>query len=387
MIIAENVVDVAPADGLVDDPDDEAGGGTITLTFSQPYKLYAIRGVIDFEAGEDPSLVEIDTVGGPTLTFPFPLLGDNSASTIIILDPEPATEVRFIFDSSGGLDEIEIDLACGDGVVDDGEECDDAGANNDTVPDACRTDCTLPTCGDGVTDTGEQCDDGNTTPGDGCEPDCTFPPTTTTSVTTTTEQVTTTTEQVTTTTEQVTTTTEQVTTTTESVTTTSLSGTTTTTIPMCGDGIQNPGEECDDGIDNSDTDPNACRLDCTLPVCGDGIVDDQFGEGCDPPDDGPEICDNGIDDDADNDVDCEDTDCEGFTTVTPFCGVSCMEGVCKQVLRDPATITLPRNGKPGSFKIHAHVDVTDQNLDPTLVGFGISVRNSQGDVWSSTLPG
>ncbi|MBW2975986.1 DUF4215 domain-containing protein, partial [Candidatus Woesearchaeota archaeon] len=40
--------------------------------------------------------------------------------------------------------------------------------------------------------------------------------------------------------------------------------------PVCGDWIQDTGEECDDGnTDNYD----ACRNDCTLPYCGDGIKD------------------------------------------------------------------------------------------------------------------
>jgi cysteine-rich repeat protein len=36
----------------------------------------------------------------------------------------------------------------------------------------CRLDCTIPRCGDGRLDAGETCDDGNTSPGDGCAPDC-----------------------------------------------------------------------------------------------------------------------------------------------------------------------------------------------------------------------
>ena len=47
----------------------------------------------------------------------------------------------------------------------------------------------------------------------------------------------------------------------------------------CGDGIVGPGEQCDDGPDNSDTAPDACRTDCTSPTCGDGVVD--AGEQCD----------------------------------------------------------------------------------------------------------
>jgi hypothetical protein len=48
----------------------------------------------------------------------------------------------------------------------------------------------------------------------------------------------------------------------------------------CGDGIVDPGEECDDGAANKDG-PTACRTDCTLPKCGDGIVDHLYGERCD----------------------------------------------------------------------------------------------------------
>ena len=62
--------------------------------------------------------------------------------------------------------------ACGDGVPQPPEECDDGPANSDTAPDACRADCTLHRCGDGVIDGAEGCDDGGTVPGDGCAADC-----------------------------------------------------------------------------------------------------------------------------------------------------------------------------------------------------------------------
>jgi cysteine-rich repeat protein len=62
---------------------------------------------------------------------------------------------------------------CGDGILATTCEVCDAGAgNSDTTPDACRTDCRLPTCGDGVTDAGEQCDDGNLASCDGCDGFC-----------------------------------------------------------------------------------------------------------------------------------------------------------------------------------------------------------------------
>ena len=64
---------------------------------------------------------------------------------------------------------------CGDGNVDEGEQCDDG---NNTNGDGCSNDCKIetppppPCCGDGHVDAGEQCDDGNTVDGDGCSSTC-----------------------------------------------------------------------------------------------------------------------------------------------------------------------------------------------------------------------
>ncbi len=64
--------------------------------------------------------------------------------------------------------------SCGDGVVDPGEQCDDGPENSDSLPGACRSDCSLPSCGDGVVDPGEQCDDGarNGSRGSDCTETC-----------------------------------------------------------------------------------------------------------------------------------------------------------------------------------------------------------------------
>jgi len=45
---------------------------------------------------------------------------------------------------------------------------------------------------------------------------------------------------------------------------------------VCGDGVQNPGEQCDDGNTNED---DTCLSSCQLASCGDGVVGP--GEGCD----------------------------------------------------------------------------------------------------------
>lgn len=119
--------------------------------------------------------------------------------------------------------------ACGDGILDPSEGCDDG----DTEPgDGCRADCAPELCGDGILDGGEQCDDGNTTAGDGCSAEC--------------------------------------------------------RVETCGNGAVDKGESCDDG--NPDT-SDGCRPDCTLEVCGDGILDSGLeecddgntdpGDGCD----------------------------------------------------------------------------------------------------------
>ncbi len=59
-------------------------------------------------------------------------------------------------------------------------------------------------------------------------------------------------------------------------------------VETCGNGLADPLEECDNGDNNSDSAPDACRTNCELPSCGDAIVD--TGETCD---DG-----NDIEDDA-----------------------------------------------------------------------------------------
>jgi len=62
---------------------------------------------------------------------------------------------------------------CGNGILEQGEQCDD---NNLVDCDGCDSNCTLTACGNGIVCPPEQCDDGNTTGGDCCSATCQFEP-------------------------------------------------------------------------------------------------------------------------------------------------------------------------------------------------------------------
>jgi hypothetical protein len=42
---------------------------------------------------------------------------------------------------------------------------------------------------------------------------------------------------------------------------------------VCGNGVLETGEECDNGAGNSDTLPDACRSSCRRAFCGDAVID------------------------------------------------------------------------------------------------------------------
>ena len=113
------------------------------------------------------------------------------------------------------------------------------------------------------------------------------------------------------------------------------------TLARCGDGVVDQGESCDDGRQNHDGIPDACRTDCSLPACGDGVVDVATGETCDPGVDEPGdtcdaqchviLCGNGILQGAEV---CDD----GNLEVGDGCSVDCQsDETCGNAYLDLAT--------------------------------------------------
>jgi len=169
--------------------------------------------------------------------------GDNGDACLAICVPNtcgdgfvnPAAEACDGGGATATCDNDCTPVECGDGNANSAanEQCDDGNTNN---ADSCLNDCKTARCGDGVLCTAlnctsgpgggpESCDDANTSSNDGCSATC--------------------------------------------------------DAEICGDGItQPPREQCDDGFaNNSDTQPDACRTNCTNPRCGDSVVDS--GEDCD----------------------------------------------------------------------------------------------------------
>lgn len=122
------------------------------------------------------------------------------------------------FDLAGGT--IMAATLCGNAVIDAGEVCDDAGESL-----FCNEDCSASLCNDGLLNktAGEECENGFAcSPGEICTQQCAC-----------------------------------------------------IAEPVCGNGVPEFGEDCDDGGESA-----LCNLDCSLAICGDGTLNSSAGETC-----------------------------------------------------------------------------------------------------------
>lgn len=192
--------------------------------------------------------------------------------------------------SSGGAEPGDADAGpettCGNAVVDPGEECDDG---NDVDTDDCLTTCVTNVCGDGFVHAElEECDDGNLDNTDDCLEGCSLARCGDGIVHAGVEEC-------------------------DDANVTDDDECVSTCLwNVCGDGAVLTGlEECDNGEANGPT--GACLANCALATCGDGLpcVDADCVTG---PDEGPEQCDDGNDDNQDDCIaDCAAAACgDGF---------------------------------------------------------------------------
>ena len=100
LIIAENVND-GNGDGLVDVPDDEAGGGTITFDFDRPVAVSSIA-LIDLDEGAIGSIIRFFDGATQIGEVDLPPAGDNSSQIVNFLF-ESVTKVTVSFTGSGGI--------------------------------------------------------------------------------------------------------------------------------------------------------------------------------------------------------------------------------------------------------------------------------------------
>ena len=211
---------------------------------------------------------------------------------------------------------------CGDGIIDDGEECEDGNIeNNDGCSSSCEfepgficennyesspiTNCHFLMCGDGIIDYNEECEDGNTENNDGCSSSCEFE---------------------------------------DGFVCENdyeFSPITSCHFLMCGDGIIDDGEECDDGnLENEDgCSPDclnetswACETtfestpntyDCRRVICNDGIID------------GEEECEDGNTEDGDGCSECyieEGFDCASYHDLTSTCVPLNQGDICQNAI-------------------------------------------------------
>jgi len=120
-----------------------------------------------------------------------------------------------------------------------------------------------------------------------------------------------------------------------------------------------------------------------LAECGNGVVDP--GEECEPTT--FEVCTNNQDDDGDGFLDCLDPDCTPEGTGTMFtCGQDCYAvPTCQPLLDDPARMTFKMPKRFDYLKMSAR-GILNTEINPDVEDVNFVVSNVGGVVYSEQLP-
>jgi len=104
LVVAEDIID-GDGDNMVDDPDDEVGGGMIRFDFDEPTVVIWVK-IIDIDDGESASAYLYDGVNliGSLGTIDY---GENSEQKIDLMNYGAVTSMEVRFSSSGGIGELE----------------------------------------------------------------------------------------------------------------------------------------------------------------------------------------------------------------------------------------------------------------------------------------
>jgi hypothetical protein len=144
----------------------------------------------------------------------------------------------------------------------------------------------------------------------------------------------------------------------------------------CDDSDACTADTCDDTIDQ-----------CVYSdvCCGNGVLDP--GEECEPPND--EDCNNGVDDDGDGREDCRDVDScadpQNPTVGIETCGDDCtLDMPCTRIRRDPAIIKFGLDGRPDRLTIHGRFPLSS-TVEPFAEHFSYSLANDEGVIYRGVL--
>ncbi|MCB0978217.1 MAG: hypothetical protein KDB02_12235, partial [Acidimicrobiales bacterium] len=98
----------------------------------------------------------------------------DTTDTTTVDDTTDTTDTTTTVDDTTDTTDTTTGELCGNGVIDDGEQCDDGDLNADDA--ACTSACQTAVCGDGLVQTDvEACDDGNADETDACTTLCAAP--------------------------------------------------------------------------------------------------------------------------------------------------------------------------------------------------------------------